>query len=113
MAAAGRVPPVGGWIVSPCSLPQHCLYFLPLPHGQGSFRPGFAIVFAGKIKLISAIIYCNRAKPEKWAVSDRTSGVAPEFEQIEKGLEQRGILPGKSFNSLLERLPALWIGGQR
>ena len=20
---------------------QHCLYFLPLPHGQGSFRPTF------------------------------------------------------------------------
>jgi hypothetical protein len=22
------------------ALPQHFLYFLPLPHGNGSFRPG-------------------------------------------------------------------------
>src|ERR1035438_3271265 len=25
-------------------LPQHFLYFLPLPHGQGSFRPTFGSV---------------------------------------------------------------------
>src|SRR5579864_7428259 len=26
--------------------PQQCLYFLPLPHGHGSFRPGFRFTFA-------------------------------------------------------------------
>ena len=24
--------------------PQHCLYFLPLPHGHGSLRPTFGVV---------------------------------------------------------------------
>lgn len=31
--------------VEPAALDaQHCLYFLPLPHGQGSFRPILAIL---------------------------------------------------------------------
>ena len=28
--------------------PQHCLYFLPLPHGQGSLRPTF-----GSLRMVS------------------------------------------------------------
>src|SRR5689334_8307459 len=29
------------------SIPQHFLYFLPLPHGQGSLRPGLCAVRTG------------------------------------------------------------------
>ena len=32
-------------IHQPASLPQHFLYFFPLPHGHGSFRP----TFGGKV----------------------------------------------------------------
>lgn len=29
---------------------QHCLYFLPLPQGQGSFRPGFMGAILARIR---------------------------------------------------------------
>lgn len=34
-------------ISPPHHVPQHLLYFAPLPHGQGSFRPGFGSAFTG------------------------------------------------------------------
>jgi hypothetical protein len=30
------------WLLAACQSPQHFLYFLPLPQGQGSLRPTFA-----------------------------------------------------------------------
>lgn len=47
---AGADPPeTGGGAVgatgrTAITLPQHCLYFLPLPQEQGSLRPGFIAV---------------------------------------------------------------------
>ena len=41
--------PVVAFVVADCKVhrPQHCLYFLPLPQGQGSLRPTFGPVRTG------------------------------------------------------------------
>ena len=38
-------------------LPQHCLYFLPDPHGQGSFLPTFFDFLGLDIALVSSLSF--------------------------------------------------------
>src|SRR5436190_22583635 len=45
--SARTLPQVGEATQNDYILPQHCLYFLPLPQGQGSFRPTLGPVRTG------------------------------------------------------------------
>ena len=44
-------------------LPQHFLYFLPLPHGHGSFLPTFAVGFADAFSSSSSGLLIFTAAP--------------------------------------------------
>ena len=39
-------------VVHRCFRMQHCLYFLPLPQGQGSLRPTFGLAVADRLELL-------------------------------------------------------------
>lgn len=41
----GSLFDAGAWVFMTVGAPWHFFHFLPLPHGQGSFRPKFSAVF--------------------------------------------------------------------
>jgi hypothetical protein len=57
----------------PLQRPQHCLYFFPLPHGQGSLRPTFGPLRTGLAFSIAAAASLTMSLPcagPRWAVAE-------------------------------------------
>src|SRR5688572_429867 len=71
----GHLLVIGAWslgLPEPAHLPrQHFLYFFPLPHGHGSFRPTFGAVLRTEASA------CWTAAPPRWPPPPRRPPPAP------------------------------------